>query len=655
MKTEASEYLSLLQEIQNNNVSTFTVMPADEPRFTIETNSRNIIVPSEFSFLSVQNDHRAETIYFEIDRYFDNVDLSQHACVVQFINKSGTTINEGTYPVTSMDIDSVDGKIVFGWEIRNDATQLTGDITFSVRFYSIDNNGNFTYNFNTLTASSYILPSLNIIASGERITATELEVWTDKMNNLASSIESDIITVEEKIEELENYIASIPEDYTALTEEVSQLSGEIVELVETGKLTTEIENIDIEQGALNADGRKASSQAQNRLRTVKAYKIPVGTEIKAKSGYEFNPCLYTQSVENESNFISTPNKYMSSYTVSIDCFYGITMRKADNSDVSVTEVTINDILDIKRDNDKYLYVDGNNIANFSVCERHLSPILSRKTQRNYIHLSFDDVESCFKDLAEHISTYTSIFDCSFFSFLKEMHEKYGAKFSLYCFTLTDSATAIGTKFADDFISNSNWLKFGFHSYAQGKNKSGYDAFINDIFALGMTSDSIDRLPRLDGYSCSLVNVKEIRDTDCGIVGLLSSDDNRASYYFSDNQNSYIRANGKLVDYTNGLICYSTNFRLDWFNSNFTSQYEYNAPIKINPYDELVYRMKDKTVGKLYAPIIVFTHEWEIFSNTYVLDSKKSRIEDVCRFAYDYNLEFDYPMIRENYGISPLSV
>ena len=256
MKTEASEYLSLLQKIQNNNVSTFTVMPADEPRFTIETNSRNIIVPSEFSFLSVQNDHRAETIYFEIDRYFDNVDLSQHTCVVQFINKSGTTINEGTYPVTSMDIDSVDGKIVFGWEIRNDATQLTGDITFSVRFYSIDNNGNFTYNFNTLTASSYILPSLNIIASGERITATELEVWTDKMNNLASSIESDIITVEEKIEELENYIASIPEDYTALTEEVSQLSGEIVGIQED--LYTVGQNILNKNGELVNDRYLAS-------------------------------------------------------------------------------------------------------------------------------------------------------------------------------------------------------------------------------------------------------------------------------------------------------------------------------------------------------------------------------------------------------------
>ena len=230
MKTDASEYLSLLQEIQNNNVSTFTIMPADEPRFTIDSNSRNITVPSEFSFLSVQNDHKAETIYFEIDRYFDDVDLSQHTCVIQFINKSGSTINEGTYPVTSMDIDSVDGKIVFGWEICNDATQLTGDITFSVRFYSIDDNGNFTYNFNTLTANSFILPSLNIISGGEKITATELEIWTNKMNNLASSIEADIVTVEEKLTELENSIASIPEDYTALTEEVDKLSGEIADV-----------------------------------------------------------------------------------------------------------------------------------------------------------------------------------------------------------------------------------------------------------------------------------------------------------------------------------------------------------------------------------------------------------------------------------------
>lgn len=233
MKTEASEYLSLLQEIQNTNVTTFTLIPADEPRFTIETNSRKITVPSEFSFLSVQNDHKAETIYFEIDRYFDDVDLSQHTCIVQFINKNGTTLKEGTYPVTTMDVDSIEGKIVFGWKICNDATQLTGDITFSVRFYSIDENSNFTYNFNTLTASSYILPSLNVVATGEKITASELEVWTTKMNSLASSIEVDIVTVEEKIEELENSIASIPEDYSALTEEVSQLSLDIEENIYT--------------------------------------------------------------------------------------------------------------------------------------------------------------------------------------------------------------------------------------------------------------------------------------------------------------------------------------------------------------------------------------------------------------------------------------
>lgn len=363
MKTDASEYLSLLQEIQNNNVSTFTIMPADEPRFTIDSNSRNITVPSEFSFLSVQNDHKAETIYFEIDRYFDDVDLSQHTCVIQFINKSGSTINEGTYPVTSMDIDSVDGKIVFGWEICNDATQLTGDITFSVRFYSIDDNGNFTYNFNTLTANSFILPSLNIIAGGEKITATELEVWTNKMNNLASSIEADIVTVEEKLTELENSIASIPEDYTALTEEVSQLSSDITELksdlsknlnyaeneeiiVEWYRKQTYFSTTDnmvypdfVTDSTTRLLNVEATNTTDDLIVTNKTIKISV------VNGFKYACALYKHGVSSETHlFLRNPNTEWTYYTEpttwTADGDYNcllIMLAKTDN-----TEVTLND-------------------------------------------------------------------------------------------------------------------------------------------------------------------------------------------------------------------------------------------------------------------------------------------------------------------------
>lgn len=232
MTTSASEYAALLAEIQNSNITTYTTVPTTEPRFSINANTRAIEVPSEFTFLGVRNDHKAETIYFEIDRYFDDVDLSEHTCVIQFLNKNASETKEGVYPITTMDVDSVDGKIVFGWNICNDATQLSGDIVFSVRFYSIDENGLFTYNFNTLSASSIILETLNTTNSSEIITSSELEIWNAKMESMASIIESDIKTVEEKIEELENSIASIPEDYTALTEEVSQLSSEIDEFTE---------------------------------------------------------------------------------------------------------------------------------------------------------------------------------------------------------------------------------------------------------------------------------------------------------------------------------------------------------------------------------------------------------------------------------------
>lgn len=187
MITEPSEFRQRLQEIQNSVKVTFTHLPSNEPRFIIDANSREINIPFEFSFLGVIGDHKAETIYFEIDRYFDEVDLSKHTCVIQFINKNSKTLqyNEGLYPVTTMDVNSLDGKIIFGWNIMNDATQIAGDIHFSIRFYSIDSNNKFTYNFNTLTAHSIILDTLDVKhTSIIEISPSELQAWNDKMNQM---------------------------------------------------------------------------------------------------------------------------------------------------------------------------------------------------------------------------------------------------------------------------------------------------------------------------------------------------------------------------------------------------------------------------------------------------------------------------------------
>lgn len=235
MTTEPEEFRQRLLDIQNSVDVVYSTLPSDEPRFIIDTNSRTINIPIEFQFLGVRNDHNAETIYFEIDRYFDDEDLSHHTCVVQFANKNNSNYG-GIYPVTTMDTTSVDGKIIFGWEIKNDATSIIGDIYFSVRFYSIDSTDYiFTYNFNTLTAKSSILDTHNIY--NKTIIEnypSELDVWMGKMDELSRGTEGKVEEVQqvsaEAIAEINAVKESIPEDYNTLLDEVSELKGDITEI-----------------------------------------------------------------------------------------------------------------------------------------------------------------------------------------------------------------------------------------------------------------------------------------------------------------------------------------------------------------------------------------------------------------------------------------
>lgn len=235
MVTSPEDFRQQLLDIQNSVDVVYTTLPSDEPRFIIDANSRTITIPLEFQFLGVKNDHNAETVYFEIDRYFDDEDLSQHTCVVQFSNKNNSN-DGGVYPVTTMDTTSVDGKIIFGWEIKSDATSTIGDIYFSVRFYSIDSTDYiFTYNFNTLTAKSVILDTLDV--DNQMIIEnypSELDAWTAKMDELSRGTEGKVEEVQqvsaEAIAEINAVKESIPEDYNTLSNDVNGLKRDLTML-----------------------------------------------------------------------------------------------------------------------------------------------------------------------------------------------------------------------------------------------------------------------------------------------------------------------------------------------------------------------------------------------------------------------------------------
>ena len=196
MTTTQEDYMRRLANIQNmGGVSVLSINTKKEPRFVINADTRAITIPAAFKFLGVKGDHNAETIFFEIDRYFDDHDLSEETCIVQYkmVGPTGVELGEGFFPVTQIDITTIPGKIIFGWTIRNTVTAEAATVSFSVRFYSIENVGNistFKYNFNTLEASLPVLDTLNTSNSSPIYKAEEVESLTAKFDSAVKSAES---------------------------------------------------------------------------------------------------------------------------------------------------------------------------------------------------------------------------------------------------------------------------------------------------------------------------------------------------------------------------------------------------------------------------------------------------------------------------------
>ena len=276
------------------------------------------------------------------------------------------------------------------------------------------------------------------------------------------------------------------------------------------------------------------------------------------------------------------------------------------------------------------------------------PLFNKVDNNNFIHFSFDDVQICFDNLLANIGSWTSIYQEPFFKYLLFLHDKYGAKISLYCNKVA-TLNSIGNHYKQDFIDANEWLKIGYHSYAgehmdtltTEQAKTYYDNFVS--YALTMAGlNSIDRIPRLDYYNGTLAQIEALRNTKCGIYGLLTADDNRDHGYLTNDQETYLYSNNNLFDLEHGMIYYSTNLRLDTFVDGYTSQYTYHENTEDNPYDELVSRYSNPDYSNYNQDLIIFTHEWQVYNSGHgFISSMQTRIEQALQFANDYNYKFDF--------------
>lgn len=161
MITSKEEYSELLYLINDPNNSTdeliYYRIPADEPIYNINLNTREIEAPE---FLSVLEDHNAEVIWFKVDRFFDDVDLFDSTCWIQYKN----ALNEEYVAVTipRVIVESNHDVLYIPWPINSAVAKAAGNVTFSFQFFKLGENKKVYFSIHTRPVTSKILHGLHV-------------------------------------------------------------------------------------------------------------------------------------------------------------------------------------------------------------------------------------------------------------------------------------------------------------------------------------------------------------------------------------------------------------------------------------------------------------------------------------------------------------
>lgn len=276
----------------------FALIPSDEMPFEIDANSRQIKVPSEFSRCAgVVGDNMCEIATFTIDRYFDYVDLANANICVQW----ETPTHKGISHIGLIDLDTVSGKIRFGWPLTAELTEKAGNITFAVRFFiekAVERGDGkveqqFVYLFNTLPATIPIKSGLNL--KGDDLVVEEsvgdlFGQFITNSNNPSYPMPQPVTFVENlveqaKIAEADNISAGLIADSLTLKAQAATPDGGHIEynwylkegIYDRADLTTIPEKLETDDNFEIKDVYVSVGTKLNELKKNKQYYIASGS------------------------------------------------------------------------------------------------------------------------------------------------------------------------------------------------------------------------------------------------------------------------------------------------------------------------------------------------------------------------------------------
>ena len=173
--------------------------------FVIDPITRDITSQSEKISIT-QYDHNSERFTFEIPKIIEGHDMSRCDKVrVHFINigSNRSNVSKGVYEVDDIRVSSDDSNmLLFSWLISRAATEYSGKLNFSIRFYCISDDNIVDYSWATSIFTGIKIS--NSIDNSEAIT----EDYVDILEQWKSEIAMKIDDIDSKIENIE--IPEIP-------------------------------------------------------------------------------------------------------------------------------------------------------------------------------------------------------------------------------------------------------------------------------------------------------------------------------------------------------------------------------------------------------------------------------------------------------------
>lgn len=196
--------------VRNNNYVWYNNY-TDEKLSYIDTN-KNITVDA--SQINISQEENSQFIPFEMNRYYDGIDLSMMLIQIHYINKN----NEEDFD-NVINCEYSDTKIRFAWLIDRGVTYLPGDITFEIRATGTNEKGD---NYCWISRPN---GKLNVLASlsGTGVIKPDSDWYTGFVNTMNSKINEASAYVEQAnaaATRAENAANGVEADITDMTNTV---------------------------------------------------------------------------------------------------------------------------------------------------------------------------------------------------------------------------------------------------------------------------------------------------------------------------------------------------------------------------------------------------------------------------------------------------